>query len=181
MREPPSEINGFHREHVQLLAGSFAKFLERDLFAQANDLSRANDATQPNDAPQVADLSRDDGSELEYSKRLFEAPFVVLSHGTESDPIFNYGNQAAMALFELDWQMLTSLPSRKSAEPVNRDERERLLAQVTRHNFIDDYAGVRISSTGRRFYIPQAIVWNLVDQKNEYRGQAATFAQWEFL
>jgi hypothetical protein len=27
---------------------------------------------------------------------LFEAPFVVVSHGTEADPVFNYGNQQAL-------------------------------------------------------------------------------------
>ena len=31
--------------------------------------------------------------------------------------------------------------------------------------FIDDYTGVRISASGRRFRIDKAVVWNLVDQE----------------
>ena len=38
----------------------------------------------------------------EEAEALMDAPFVVLSHGTEDDPIFNYGNLAAQKLF-LEW------------------------------------------------------------------------------
>jgi hypothetical protein len=44
--------------------------------------------------------------------------------------------------------------------------------------FVDDYAGVRISRTGKRFRIEQAIVWNVVDAEGKDHGQAATFAHW---
>jgi len=43
---------------------------------------------------------------------------------------------------------------------------------------IKDYAGIRISATGRRFRIGQAIVWNLIDAAGTCHGQAATFARW---
>jgi len=33
---------------------------------------------------------------------MFEAPFVLISHGTEDDPILNYGNRVALWL----WQMI---------------------------------------------------------------------------
>jgi hypothetical protein len=33
---------------------------------------------------------------------LFEAPFVVVSHGIEANPILNYGNKKALTLWELD-------------------------------------------------------------------------------
>ena len=39
-------------------------------------------------------------------------------------------------------------PSRLTAEPVAREERARLLDEVTRNGFIANYAGVRISSRG---------------------------------
>ena len=54
-----------------------------------------------------------------------------------------------------------------------------MLAQVTEHGFIDNYAGIRISKSGRRFRISNAIVWNLVTDKGERCGQAATFDRWE--
>jgi len=31
----------------------------------------------------------------ELAEKVFEAPFVVVSHGTEVDPVLNYGNRAA--------------------------------------------------------------------------------------
>jgi hypothetical protein len=53
---------------------------------------------------------------------LFEAPFVVVSHGMESDPIFNYGNRQALDLWELDWQSFTQMPSRQSAAPASNSK-----------------------------------------------------------
>jgi hypothetical protein len=62
-------------------------------------------------------------SPLETAQALFEAPFVLVSHGTESDPIFNYGNRKALKLWELSWEEFTRMPSRKSAQEVVQEER----------------------------------------------------------
>jgi hypothetical protein len=112
---------------------------------------------------------------------LATAPFVLVSHGTESDPILNYGNRTALTLWELSWPEFTRTPSRLTAEPVAREERARLLEEVTRNGYIANYAGVRISSTGRRFRIHQALVWNLLNEDGAYAGQAAMFERWDFL
>ena len=109
---------------------------------------------------------------------LYFAKPVIVSHGTESDPIFNFGNLSALQLFEMDWDAFTSLPSRRSAEPLQREERQRLLDAVSAHGFIDDYQGIRVSATGRRFHIAKAIVWNLRDENGHICGQAATFNDW---
>jgi MEKHLA domain len=115
------------------------------------------------------------------ARTVFEAPFVVVSHGTQPDPILNYGNRAALRLWETDWATLITLPSRLTAEPVNRAERERMLAQAATRGYIDDYRGVRISTTGRRFLVEKALVWNVIDRDGAVHGQAATFAAWTFL
>jgi MEKHLA domain len=115
------------------------------------------------------------------AKNIFHAPFVLVSHGTEADPVLNYGNAAALALWEMTWAELTRTPSRLTAEAPNRDERARLLAAVTANGFIDNYSGIRISKTGRRFRIAQATVWNLLDERGTFSGQAAMFSRWEFL
>jgi len=117
----------------------------------------------------------------ELVEKVFHAPFVLVAHGTETDPVLNYGNQPALMLWEMTWDELTRTPSRLTAEAPNREERARLLAAVTAHGFIDDYSGVRISKTGRRFRIQQATVWNLLGVEGNYGGQAAMFSQWEFL
>jgi hypothetical protein len=118
---------------------------------------------------------------LGLSKNVFHAPFVLVSHGTEVDPVLNYGNAAALALWEMSWAELTRTPSRLTAEAPNREERARLLAAVTARGFIDDYSGVRISKTGRRFRITRATVWNLLKEDGQPCGQAAMFSDWEFL
>jgi len=118
---------------------------------------------------------------IELAQKVFEGPFVLVSHGMEADPILNYGNRTALALWELSWEELTLMPSRLTAEAPNREERARLLAAVTRDGFIDDYSGVRISKSGRRFHIARATVWNLLAENGKPCGQAAMFDRWEFL
>jgi len=49
---------------------------------------------------------------------------------------------------------------------------------VRDRGFIDDYAGVRVAASGRRFRIEQAVVWNLLDDAGQRHGQAATFEHW---
>src|SRR5262249_13196822 len=115
------------------------------------------------------------------AKALFESPFVVVSHGTEPDPILNYANQIALNLWEMTWEELIKTPSRLTAEPVSREERALLLAQVTQKGYIGDYQGIRISKTGRRFQIERAIVWNLLDEQGRHAGQAASFDRWVYL
>ncbi len=121
------------------------------------------------------------GSRLEKAKLLYAAPFVVVSHGTESDPVLNYGNQVALDLWEMDWTTFTQTPSKSTAEPVNQAAREVMMAQAQQQGFIDNYYGVRISSSGRRFEIDRATIWNLTDIQGQPCGQAATFANWQYL
>jgi hypothetical protein len=113
------------------------------------------------------------------ARKLFDVPFVVVSHGIEPDPILNYGNQVALDLWEISWERFVSTPSRLTAEADNRAERERMLAQARVKGYYDGYRGVRISSTGRRFVVEQALIWTVVDMAGSSLGQAATFAIWK--
>lgn len=150
MNDMPTPLIPAHqRERVALIAASFQRLLGRPLYDAA------------------------------AGETLWTAPRVIVAHGTEADPVFFYGNRLALQAFEMDFASFSQLPSRFSAEPLAREERAQLLARVTRDGFIDDYAGVRISATGRRFRIAQAIVWNLLDAAGNYHGQAATFADWQ--
>lgn len=124
------------------------------------------------------DLLTRTGPPEEQARVLFAAPFVVISHGTESDPILNYGNQRALDLWELSWMQFTRTPSRLTAEPMNRAERARMLAVAEAQGYFAGYRGIRISSTGKRFLVEDATVWNVVDSQGVRLGQAATFARW---
>ena len=115
------------------------------------------------------------------AKTLFEAPFVVVSHGTQPDPILNYGNQTALHLWQMNWHQFIQTPSRLTAEPIEQADRDRLLQRAKAQGFIDDYEGVRISSQGQRFHITQVILWDVLDEAGNRCGQAATFNRWTML
>jgi hypothetical protein len=109
------------------------------------------------------------------ASQLYEAPIVVLSHGTESDPILNYGNRAALKLWEMDSETFTRTASRHTAEPLIQEDRKRFMQAVNEKGYIGGYSGIRISSSGRRFRIEDAVVWNLTNEAGVYQGQAAAF------
>ena len=106
---------------------------------------------------------------------MWNAPRAILAHGTQADPVLFFGNRATLDGFETDVESLLMMPSRLTAEAPLREERQALLDRVTAQGFIDDYAGVRISATGRRFRIENAVVWNVSDEYGKRIGQAATF------
>lgn len=121
------------------------------------------------------------GTPLEQAARLFKSSFVMASHGLQDEPVLNYGNQAALDLWEMDWEQFTHTPSRLTAEPVNREERARMLEQAKTHGYIRDYRGIRISRSGKRFLVEDAIVWNIQNADGAMLGQAATFSAWTYL
>ena len=117
-------------------------------------------------------------SDAALAAALWELDAAVVAHGTQADPVFQYGNRCALELFEMDWVRFTRLPSRHSAEPVLRNERQKLLEAVRERGFSDAYSGVRISATGKRFRIQNATIWNLTDADGGLHGQAACFSKW---
>ena len=153
MTAEPGPANSYLVAHASLLRHAYRHWTGRDLL-------------DPALAPEAA------------AQALYEAPYAVLSHDAGPDPCFTYANLTAQRLFEMPWPQIVGLHSRHSAEPLAREERERLLARVTQQGYIDDYSGVRISGSGRRFLIRHATVWNLLDAGGVYRGQAACFADW---
>ncbi len=152
----PAENNNFLDGHAALLSNSYRRLFAKELILE----SEAHGM---------------------LAKALFYAPFVVVSHTTNPDPVFNYANLKALELFGFSWEEFTQLPSRLSAEPIHQLEREKLLAEVSRKGYIDDYKGVRLTKVGQRFLIKNAVVWNLLDSDGCYAGQAARFEGWEFL
>lgn len=121
------------------------------------------------------------GSVTQQAQALFSAPFVVVSHGGQPDPLLNYGNRAALDLWEMTWEDLCRTPSRLTAERTDQIERARMLAEAEARGYIAEYRGVRISKTGRRFLVEQALVWNVLHADGKMVGQAATFSRWKRL
>jgi hypothetical protein len=148
----------FLLQHTQLLMQSYQHWTGKALIAASNDIVEG----------------------------LLTAPFAVASHDTQADPVFNYANQQALALFKMDIDEMLRLPSRYSAEPMLREARAEFLGQVASNGFIDNYSGVRIAKDGSRFLIEQATVWNLIDvlqpqQEQTILGQAVLIEKWREL
>lgn len=152
----PSAENGFYKGQAEIIIRSYRKLLAIDLI----------EAKQPVTA---------------VAEALFYAPFAVLSHTVDADPVFNYANLKTLELFGFSWDELIGLPSRFSAEPGCQTDRDRLLKEVNQNGFIENYTGVRLAKMGARFLIKNAVVWNLSDEEGVYVGQAACLKDWEFL
>lgn len=107
----------------------------------------------------------------------------MLSHDTsQPEPVFVYGNRAALQLFECEWAQLIGTPSSRSAEPVEpiQTDRSAALAAALEKGFIDDYEGWRTSFQGTRFRISGATVFNVEAPGGERVGQAALIRSWEW-
>ena len=153
--DEPSLENRYLCDHADLILSSFLRITGKNLI----DLKPGQDS----------------------GHAVYEAGFCVLSHDTAPDPVFNYGNRAAQELFEMSWEQLIGLPSRLSAEAPLREERQRLLNNVAEKGYIDDYKGIRISSSGKRFIVEKAVIWNLIDDDGMNHGQAAVLYEWSAL
>ena len=136
---------------LRLLVGSYARLTGKPLLSHL-----------PDDAAALREV-------------LWNAPFAIVAHGTEVDPVFFYGNEYALRCFGMDFAEFARLPSRLSAEPLAQESREKVLKKVAEQGFIDGYSGMRIASSGRRFMIADCTIWNLRDAAGAHHGQAAVF------
>lgn len=105
------------------------------------------------------------------------APFGILAHNAKADPHFIYANQTALDCFKYSNEEILRLPSRLSAAPDDRAERQRLLDEVQRQGIAYDYRGTRIDKMNNPFTIYDGIIWQLGDPATEQGvwGQAACF------
>jgi len=143
-------------EHVKLLLDSYKKFVKKELINRSGNIK----------------------TDFE---RIEKADFIVVSHNGANDPILNYGNYAALKTWELGWDDFTKTPSRKTAELDLREKRQEMLAIAHENGFFDNYEGIRVSATGKRFMIKNAVIWNVVNEGGDKIGQAATFNDFEFI
>jgi len=115
------------------------------------------------------------------AQMLFEAPFVCASHGTEDEPVFNYGNRAALELWGMGFEDFEALPSKKSAAEEEQEARTALLEEVAREGKADDLRCIRVAAGGRPFRIEGGRLWNLTGLDGSPLGQAVVFAKYTFL
>lgn len=163
--------------HVQLLQDSFRHWFGQELLSLGLNHAGCADSVKFDSAPSDSVLA----DPVQAATALYYAPFALLSHGAQADPILNYGNQTALVLWDRSWDDFTTMPSRLTAEPEVREGRSQLLAQAKQQGYLTDYEGVRISKTGQRFLIRKAMIWRVFDAAGQVQGQAAAFQDWQRL
>ncbi|GIL43019.1 hypothetical protein Vafri_826 [Volvox africanus] len=116
---------------------------------------------------------------------LFRAPFALLAHNRfqegVTDPIYIYGNRAALEVFETTWDELLQTPSRKSAadDPNAQKDRNGLLDKAAETGVVSGFEVWRVSKSGRRFKIKDGTLFNIMDREGNKLGQAAVFDRYE--
>ncbi|HEY6814487.1 MAG TPA: MEKHLA domain-containing protein [Croceibacterium sp.] len=122
-----------------------------------------------------------DDTAVGLERALWEAPRAIAAHGVEPEPRFFYGNRILLDLLGMAASDFIGTVSQHLAEPVLREEQQRMIDGLTRHDIADVYAVVGIAANGRRFAIANAQIWNLVDRHGGRHGLGTTFADWQFL
>ena len=147
----PGPANDWQGNHVARLAESFARVTGRDLIAEMG-----------------LDPAR-------LGQSAWEGDFALLSHRGDAQAMLNYANRFALGLWEMDWAALIATPSQATAPDGDVAERAGMMAAVARDGYVSNYAGRRISATGRLFAIENVTIWRLLDANGEPFAAAATF------
>jgi hypothetical protein len=147
----PAPANNYHQEHVVIMLENLYRWTGYDLI-------------------------QDYGFSLDkLGQQVFEADFYILSQDNTADPILTYGNKRVLDLWEVSWAELTSMHSRTTAKPVDRQARAAMMERVKIHNYLDKYNGIRVSKTGAEFKILDGTIWNMFTDSVDFYGQAAWF------
>ena len=110
--------------------------------------------------------------DLHLSKR-----FAILSHGNQSDPVYNYVNAAGFRVFQWPAALYHRLPSRFSA-PDGADRQRRAVViqsatQASNITYIDE--AVRVRYPNATVTLKDAVLWNVYDNDGVRVGQTVLF------
>lgn len=102
--------------------------------------------------------------------------YAVLSHGNQTDPIYNYFNKGALLTFQWPESEIYALPSRYSAPDgfVRADRAKMMQTVVEQHVRIIPIA-IRQTKAGECFQLTNVTLWNVYDDNGVRVGQTAIF------
>lgn len=163
---PPMDDNGIRiggrdiTSHVTLLHDSLQKLTGRGICER---MGISEDVLQ--------------SSNDTYNDICLDDRFVLISHGTEEDPIYNFANLAGLEAFVRTWEELIKIPSRQSVvfQTVDEELRIELIKSVTNDGYVEGASGTRVRGDDKFIRLVDAVVWNLYDSNGVYSGQAALF------
>lgn len=104
--------------------------------------------------------------------------YAVLSHGNQTDPIYNYFNKGALLQFQYPQEKVYSLPSRCSAPGgAHQIDRAKIMTQMTKES--NDVrtipSAIRQTKDKRQFQLTNVTLWNVHDDDGVRVGQTAIF------
>lgn len=121
--------------------------------------------------------------DVPYNKQLSlflkNNPFPIASHNNAINPKFDYANNSMLLLFGMTESEFIGSYSKYSASSINQNERARLLNEVRSKGYIENYQGFRIKKDKTQFFIKKSTIWNLLDEKGNYDGQAVIIYEWD--
>lgn len=108
--------------------------------------------------------------ELDQNER-----FGILSHGTQPDPIYNYGNRASLILFDQTLENLCKTASRYSTVESLMEDREQLIQQINSvgHGTISN--AIRTTTKGKLFVMETIWIWHVYHPDGRRIGLAALY------
>jgi hypothetical protein len=101
---------------------------------------------------------------------------AILSHGNQSDPIYNYVNAAGFRVFRWPEDVYYQLPSRKSApEGSARQQRAKVIDATVAGDITLIDEAVRVRYPNATVTLRDAILWNVYDDNGYRVGQTVLF------
>lgn len=110
--------------------------------------------------------------ELDQNER-----FGILSHGTQTDPIYNYGNKASLILFDQTVDNLCKTASRYSTVESLMEDREQLIQQINDSGYGTISNAVRRTLGEEKLFVIETIwIWHVYHPDDGRRiGLAALY------
>ena len=102
--------------------------------------------------------------------------YAVLSHGNQTDPIYNYFNKGAFLTFQWPESEIYNLPSRYSApDGFVREDRTKMMQTVVDQQVRIIPIAIRQNKAGECFQLRNVTLWNVYDDDGIRVGQTAFF------
>ena len=160
------DVRRFHSARIDLSA-AFSDVIPTNASVGGQDLSRHVSILDKslNDLTSRGLYERMGIDPLEgYQAICQNEKFVLISHNTEDDPIYNFGNVACLRAFVRSWEELCITPSRESVVVRSVDEklRNELMSKVTSDGFVEGATGIRVTGDGKFIRLIDAVVSNII-------------------
>ncbi len=123
-------------------------------------------------------------SEEQRAAAFWEVPFVLMVHDDSEQCLLEYGNKAALALFEMEYLDFFGTSSFAIVAPDETVQQDWIWAMRDVEERFEKYTVVpklrMMSSTGRPFVAKDVLVFRVDSLEDEPIGQAVMFSKWQY-